>query len=378
MFHDYLSRIFARVTVRSSTTASPWSLGTPRCSRELSQQSKGPELSLIPKNPKFMCLFFISTARTQSQRSHKCCPRVCCLFVLHIPYFIKYQRTLTKLPLNSSWKANSRRSNITHSMTTPIQMLHWRNSSDAKVAGSGGTSFMSRSQLGPWPPSFQRRAWGSARTGSPEETGPGSLGFCAAPPGRGPGQSGPNLVWTGTAPARTCSSPRMKEGIGTPAAKHTLCTASLQNSSFSHFCMWLLGRHRLVFKVDSYHQLLDELPWYPGQISKVQEQITMNLLILFLAHSLADSKYSWGWRCVWQEKVWLEMCHSGHHTESKTLWFSQQHGSWPGFKTKKYTEYTRMTKKKISTFTIMPDFLKWLTYYIYFLKTEDTCKWRLS
>lgn len=84
-----------------------------------------------------------------------------------------------------------------------------------------GTSFMSRSQSGPWPPSFRLRAWGSARTGSPEGTGPGSLGFCAAPPERGPDRSGPDLVWTGTAQARPCSSPGTKEDIETPAAKNT-------------------------------------------------------------------------------------------------------------------------------------------------------------
>lgn len=81
---------------------------------------------------------------------------------------------------------------------------------------SPGASSMSRSQLGPWPLWCRPRASGSPPRGNPGETGPGSRGFCAAPPERGHGRSGPDPRWTGTAPARTCSSPRMKGGTGRP------------------------------------------------------------------------------------------------------------------------------------------------------------------
>lgn len=68
---------------------------------------------------------------------------------------------------------------------------------------NGLKPFMSRSQLEPWLPLSQQRAWDFAQTGSPEEIALGSHGFCAAPPELGQDQSGPNLAWTGTAPTPT-------------------------------------------------------------------------------------------------------------------------------------------------------------------------------
>lgn len=45
-----------------------------------------------------------------------------------------------------------------HNPDTSLKMLKKQFNSDVEVAGSGGTSFMSRSPLGPWIPSFQQRA----------------------------------------------------------------------------------------------------------------------------------------------------------------------------------------------------------------------------
>lgn len=100
------------------------------------------------------------------------------------------------------------------------QMFHCRPSQNNLICLSPGASSMSRSQLGPWPLWCRPRASGSAPRGNPGETGPGSRGFCAAPPERGHGRSGPDPRWTGTAPARTCSSPRMKGGTGRPGQDH--------------------------------------------------------------------------------------------------------------------------------------------------------------
>lgn len=127
------------------------------------------------------------------------------------PLISVYRQFLTNPVVHIEWRSQCRDSTQDPQEIVQIScVVRWK-----------WVHFMSRSQLGPWPPSFQQRAWGCAQTGSLEETGPGSHGFCEAPLEHGSSQFGPSQVSTGTAPVRTCSSPGMKEGSEIPAAKHT-------------------------------------------------------------------------------------------------------------------------------------------------------------
>lgn len=74
----------------------------------------------------------------------------------------------------------------------------------------------SRPPSAPWPPWSRWEEAGSARTGTAEETGPGSRGSSSAPPERGPDPPSPGPTWPGSPPAPGCCGRRWTADCGKP------------------------------------------------------------------------------------------------------------------------------------------------------------------